>query len=54
MLPTVQLDNQFFLKTDKINNVWANRSLTAKFATIELTHAQMAPKNLFGVGKMAP
>ena len=54
VLPAIQLHNQLFLQTDKIDYVWADRSLPAKFTTIQLTHAQMAPENLFSIGEMTP
>ena len=54
VLPTIQLHNQLFLQTDKIDYIWTDRSLPAKFTTTQLTHSQMAPENLFSIGEMTP
>ena len=54
MLPAIQFDNQLSLQTDKINYILAYRSLPAKFTATHLTHAQMAPQNLFSIGEVAP
>jgi len=50
MLPTIHLDNQHFVETDKINDISPDRALTSKFATFDLLESQPTPQCTFAVG----
>ena len=47
MLPAIQFDNQFFLKTGKIGNKLSNGMLPPEFMIIQLTVSDMPPEQLF-------
>jgi hypothetical protein len=50
MLPAVELDDQPFLKTDKISDEGADGFLAAKLQAIALLAAKVPPQEFSGVG----
>jgi hypothetical protein len=43
-----------FFQAHKIHEVWADRSLPAKFMAADLAQPKMAPKNSFSICRIAP
>ena len=53
MLASVEFDDDAVAETNKVANIIADRSLPAEPKAGELTVAQPAPKQTFGVGGIA-
>jgi len=43
MLPTINLDNKLLFKTDKVDNIPADRLLPPKFAVVNLLTTKTLP-----------
>lgn len=54
MLAAIKFDNHFRALTGKVDNVWADGSLSNEFETVEATVAQACPEPFFGFGCVAP
>jgi hypothetical protein len=54
MLPAVQLDDQPFFQTDKIDNVLSQWLLATEFETLDLPKTKFSPEQPLGVGGVFP
>jgi len=54
MLPSIHFYYQTFLKTDKVNDIFTYRMLTAELAAFKLAQSQPPPEGAFGICKIAP
>ena len=54
MLPAIDFDDQAGLEAHEVNDVWADRSLPAKFRTHPPARAQVVPQATLGIGRLRP
>jgi hypothetical protein len=50
MLTTINLDDQFAIQSDEVDNEVRKRNLPLEFDAIELTHPKSRPKETLGLG----
>src|SRR5262249_32745179 len=53
VLTAIDFDNEMFLEADKIDDVFANQSLSLEFRAFEAMRAQEIPEPALGIGHVA-
>ena len=52
MLPTIQFDDQLYLRANEIRNVANDWDLSSELEPRQLVQSQMPPKVPFGIGRL--
>ncbi|MNT63477.1 hypothetical protein D3C72_2012960 [compost metagenome] len=54
MLKAVEFDDEFPVRTDKIDNIGTNRDLTSKLVAVQKPVADLRPEDRLGIGRIDP